>query len=201
MLRKLFTLAAAVSAVLCVAVGVLWVRSDSVYDRLSFGRRGGRYVLAVSGARNAWVALAGDWDADEPLAVGSDPKSGPNTYIASVVWNVGGIRTWTMPGIEIESGTGWLATPSRRVVITAYPPQRLTGARVWWGWPFLTFAFLPVCWFSVRAPAVLRRRHRRSHGLCTACGYDLRASPDRCPECGAAPEQAAARSNRAPSVT
>src|SRR3954465_1387183 len=154
MLRKLFTLAAALSAVLCVAVGVFWVRSDSVYDRLSFGHRGGRYVLAVSAARNAWVAVAGDWDADEPLGVGSGPKSGSNTFIASVVWNVRTIRTWAMPGVEIESGTGWLATPARRVVLTAYPPQRLTGVRVWWGWPFLFFAFLPVCWFSVRAPAV-----------------------------------------------
>ena len=45
----------------------------------------------------------------------------------------------------------------------------------------VAFALYPTLAF-IRGP--LRRCRRRSRGLCLACGYDLRASPETCPECG-----------------
>jgi hypothetical protein len=87
-----------------------------------------------------------------------------------------------------------------------------TGGRLWWlisyrgsvhlhcaarpglGWelrsvtiplwmPLVLSGVAPAVLFATRARA---RRRRLASGFCTRCGYDLRATPGRCPECGTA---------------
>jgi hypothetical protein len=49
--------------------------------------------------------------------------------------------------------------------------------------PTTLFAALPLA----RGALFVRRRRRIREGHCKICGYDLRATPDRCPECGHVP--------------
>ncbi|MCZ6652297.1 MAG: hypothetical protein O7D91_04640 [Planctomycetota bacterium] len=50
-----------------------------------------------------------------------------------------------------------------------------------WSLGVLFALLLLPCFYTI---PFYRRRKRKKLGLCLKCGYDLRASKDRCPECG-----------------
>jgi hypothetical protein len=65
--------------------------------------------------------------------------------------------------------------------------------------------YVTIPWWLIEVPPLIgfvfffrrwRQRRRFGKGRCVVCGYDMRATPDRCPECGrqAAAEVAAAMS-------
>jgi len=84
-------------------------------------------------------------------------------------WDWLGFGTWYRP----DHSTGQITGGERTVMI-----------------PYWFFVLLTLI---VPALAFRRTRRERRHllrvkdHLCSKCGYDLRATPDRCPECGTIP--------------
>jgi hypothetical protein len=60
------------------------------------------------------------------------------------------------------------------------------GQVIWLSVPywFAWIIWLPLLIFVHRRWHHRQSRARFKQGLCVTCGYDLRATPDRCPECG-----------------
>jgi hypothetical protein len=162
MYRKLFTLMAAASAVLFVVTAALFVPFDAGTSRPN-------KVLWLHVGPNSRVSLERDhnqlvWcrmpaDIDE-LSRAVRPRS-------PVVSG----REWTLPGCRIQQ-------------LRLYNGETVVWAGI--GYQPLLFGSVPLpeLWFILWVRRTLARRRRKAAGLCPACGYDLRATPDRCPECG-----------------
>jgi hypothetical protein len=93
------------------------------------------------------------------------------------------------PGRVVVAESQWLVRDFGRFAGFAYGRGEAPDYRGWalviplW-FICLVLAGPPVLWsIGWRRRAALRR----TPGICRKCGYDLRATPDRCPECGTAP--------------
>ncbi|MGD0767367.1 MAG: hypothetical protein ABSB42_03995 [Tepidisphaeraceae bacterium] len=53
--------------------------------------------------------------------------------------------------------------------------------------PWWLFLIVGLAMPAMAASRAAKRRRDVRQGRCVSCGYDLRATPDRCPECGSIP--------------
>jgi hypothetical protein len=212
MRRWAFNTLALASALLCLAMSVAWGRShwvsDSwafvprpIEDTSGFPKRDGiwhvnRWVWSTQGR----LAFVQTMTADLPRPPSAKPspigyQRGAGSVGTYSLRSLGVVskdeRNWNLPGIELHSwppmaftgnfGPSGPMSNAARIYV-----RQLNGTRsliVSWWVLLLASSVLPALW--VRGYWVLSRKERRNRlGLCPNCGYDLRATPDRCPECG-----------------
>jgi hypothetical protein len=198
MIRQILTRAArvlalsvsALSLLLCAAAALDWARSYSAAGELVLGWTGGR---PGDGSREGVVGtITSHRGRLEASAVRfTDHNSGLLDFYSD--WGFGGLfgMAETYPLADLPAAESAFAVESiARDVVTANTGRgELRVLAVAGGgkvrvphWLVAPVAGVPG-FLAVRA---LRRRRRRARtGLCVHCGYDLRASEGRCPECGA----------------
>lgn len=100
----------------------------------------------------------------------------------------GALRVWSDRHATMGPGGGWryACGPADATAPRLPWPRVASGAGEVWVLPYwlicLATAVLPVTALARMARDLWRRR--RQPTACPQCGYDLRASVDRCPECG-----------------
>jgi hypothetical protein len=179
------------SLLLCVAVAVLWVRSYFVHERLR------HLPLTVNGtAYDSSYVEAGQTCGVLWLRAGRTLQSRPDGDEEDA-WHrdhaVEQRRRSLVEGLWVrQSATDFIPSDRRsrlqRLGFNAHASSG-DGRWKWWGWGVSApHWFVALVTSALPAASLLRLRssgHRRSAlGLCPRCGYDLRATPDRCPECG-----------------
>jgi len=172
--------------VVCACSVVLWVISafsPRIYPD-DFIKSGNRICLS-SAYKNLWIDISPSLtpaqaaanqrytDLSTAIAAGTAPRVMP---VEGNFESKGGGDRWIVAGINTERETQRLGPET----------FTLTHRAMWIAFPQLTFvaAILPVIWLLARYAPGTREARRRIAGLCVTCGYDLRASPRRCPECG-----------------
>jgi hypothetical protein len=162
---------AALSLLLCVATIFLWITGYFVLFDLNWAGHTVEWELLCS--RGEMSILRMEWGSPIPTA--------------NAGWNCWGraprslqLQLQRLSGVTGRfrfSAFGFALFQHHKLTVSDGPEI------LWpcWAFALLTFS-LPIAW-------MIHRLRPLVPGFCTVCGYDLRATPDRCPECGAIPKK------------
>jgi hypothetical protein len=179
MRRGMSNVVSALSGALCLLVGVIWIWSYRAQLSFEFERHGNLWEMTLSAGRlsltNApqsrlewaeWRALHRTLEAMLPQveALADAPRSVEMRELEQTI-----------------TTAGRFTANAKRMFLPSLVEER-------WSFRLSQAAFatvlLPLAWLQVAIAAKRRRAALVAGRACSACGYDLRATPDRCPECG-----------------
>ncbi|HEY2584730.1 MAG TPA: zinc ribbon domain-containing protein [Tepidisphaeraceae bacterium] len=178
MIRRLFAAASVLSLLIGAATVALWMRSYRHWDEVEFGLDHRDVVSYLASDVNHQFRLTrtfNDAGITEPrswLWVDAIHPPGWQATSDTTNWDWGGTcHGFTAGGVNYNPPVGDVIMRrafSGSTFVVGIPPWFACAVCL----------ILPLRW-------LIRRYSRRPRpGFCPTCGYDLRASTDRCPECG-----------------
>jgi hypothetical protein len=177
----IFTIAAGVSALFCVATTVLWVHCLDRLDDIGWahwrpdGQRETARALRVCGLEGSvWVSYERIEWARPDFAVLLKNTTPEGFHARSIDLRLSpGMSARSMFGAESAFAFGRqpMQGPAiRTVVYQARAPGWVIGG---------VASLLPLLWLRVTIRRAMMLRRARDYPRCAHCGYDLRATPDR----------------------
>ena len=188
MARRLLSLAAVLSLLLSAATVALWVRSYPMLDYWAAWRFRWYAVYSCRGA--VWLEMERqskytetEYGEKTSRSLGLSSRwrfaygeSGDTEYALGAPFQLR-LGEESKLGEVLGDGSDWDRD-------NLMPHATVVTRRSYVQFPHWCAASLCLVLPVIQARSSLRRRRRISRGLCGRCGYDLRASPNRCPECG-----------------
>jgi hypothetical protein len=182
--------ALSIGVFLAIAAGAMWVRSLSIADAWPlFVHRSGVQVQSWDGRLFCSLVEMRGFPPGSMARLSFEVLNGSASSNLPVLPSGGGMRLSADLGFDagsVRNGFGFGRTEAMITPGTASFRARVISI------PYWVLVATPLLIGAAAAKLGSRRRH--AAGLCRKCGYDLRATPERCPECGMVPSDRAVES-------